>query len=121
MLSKLKFTKGERAALRRAIETAFERDLGNALIEVEAAISQWRAAKLSAFEVSEVLHHFHRGPARELFDKYRSVPEAPLVVGAIERGVLSLQELPPKLRRKHGVTPVESVAGRGAARRRQAL
>ena len=54
---------------------------------------------MSPFELSEAIHKFHQGPARDLYVKYEMKNGMPewLVAGAIARGVITREELPEEL------------------------
>ena len=49
---------------------AHERELGAALSALEDHFSEWRAGRLSAFELGDLIHTFHDGTVRELYKRY---------------------------------------------------
>ncbi len=61
-----RFTKSERKELRRLAGLAYERELAKALEALEESFGQWRKKKISAFELSDCIHKFHNGTARNL-------------------------------------------------------
>ena len=93
----LEITKNERKALRRWASIAHDRELGAELAKLGAAIETWRAGKYSPHAVSEQIHQFHDGVARDLFRFYtRASPES-AVAQAIVGCVIAETELPPDL------------------------
>jgi hypothetical protein len=85
-------TKAQRRQLRELGGIAYERDLSEHLTALESEFKRWRAGEVDAFELSEAIHRFHQGPARELFSKYESSHLDFAVADAIHRGVLSEDE-----------------------------
>jgi hypothetical protein len=83
------FTKAQRKRLRELCALAHERELSGELARLEAAFRRWRASELDAFELSDRIHRFHDGPARELFLRYEGSDVALVVASAMQRGVLS--------------------------------
>lgn len=71
---------------------AYERELSDELTKLESEFKRWRAGKIDAFELSEAVHRFHHGAARELFSRYDSSNVEFAVAHALHRGVLSRQE-----------------------------
>lgn len=93
----LEITKTARKALRRWANTAYDRELGAELANLGIAIETCRAGECSPQAVSEQIHQFHDGVARDLFRFYtRASPES-AVVQAVVGGVIAEAELPPEL------------------------
>jgi hypothetical protein len=53
--------------LREYAGAAHEEELRRALLPVSEAFGQWARRELSSGELSEIIHRFHQGPARELW------------------------------------------------------
>jgi hydroxypyruvate isomerase len=68
------FTKRQMKELRRLADEAYRRELDAALREVAAAFGEWEAGKLSGFALSDRIHEFHNGIARDLWHNYNYVP-----------------------------------------------
>jgi hypothetical protein len=85
-------TKAQRRRLRELGGTAYERDLSEHLTALESEFKRWRAGEIDAFALSEAIHRFHQGPARELFSKYEPSHLDFAVAHAIHRGILSEDE-----------------------------
>ena len=86
-----------RRALRDAAMEAHEEELRRALLRLAAAFEKWRAGELGSGELSEHIHAFHDGPARELFKKYNYGALDLTVAHAIVSGVLDRSRLPQEL------------------------
>lgn len=95
------FTRAERRRLRELAGLAYERELGAALAELEAALRAWRAGALTAWEVSNRVHAFHQGPSRRLYGLYHGLKPADAVARALARTLartlLASGEVPPEL------------------------
>ena len=65
-----------------------------ALLPVAAAFEEWRAGQLGSGELTERIHDFHQGPARELFKRYYSGSLEYAVAQAIVGGVLDRMTVP---------------------------
>lgn len=92
--------------IREYAARAYEAELGQALGELEAQFTRWRSgAKAlragltanSAAELSDRLHAFHRGPARELWSRYNARIGDTLVAHAIVTGLLPRETIPAEL------------------------
>ncbi len=66
------FTKSERKELRRLVGLAYERELAKALEALEESFRQWRKNKINTFELSDSIHKFHNGVARDLWSFYEA-------------------------------------------------
>ena len=84
--------KAQRRRLQDLADVAYERELSRELSELEAEFGRWRAGETNAFDVSEAVHHFHQGPARELFSKYGRSDLELVVAQAIHNGLISRDE-----------------------------
>ena len=91
-------TKGQRRQIRELVAVAYERELGRELAMVEVEFSRWRHGEIDAHAVSDAIHKFHNGVARDLFSAYTgNMPD--LALGsAIARGILSPDEVPADIR-----------------------
>lgn len=50
----------------------YERELAKSLESLGDDFKRWRKNRISAFELSEFIHKFHNGPARDLWSFYTS-------------------------------------------------
>ena len=90
--------KAQRKELRRLAELAYERELSTALAALEAQFHEWHAGKLNVHELSDVIHQFHNGVARDLYVTYTRLQPRVAVAQAVGRKILRYDELPPTLR-----------------------
>ena len=80
------FSKSQSKHLRALTGIAHERELAGALIELEAQFAEWRAGRLSSFDMSDVIHAFHNGRARQLYIFYVEGRPATCVAHALANG-----------------------------------
>ena len=77
---------------------AHEEELRRALVPVAEAFKRWEHGELGSAELSDIIHRFHQGPARELFGRYNDTSYLELAVAdAITVGVLDRQTVPAEL------------------------
>jgi hypothetical protein len=60
-------------------------------------VDAWRGGHLGPHELSDHIHEFHNGAARELFGLYTHVHPSQLVARAVANGLLSETEVPAAL------------------------
>jgi len=90
-------TKTQRRWLRELGGIAYKRDLSEHLAALESQFKRWRAGEIDAFALSDAIHGFHQGPARELFLAYQSSNVEFAIAHAIHRGVVSESEAGPEI------------------------
>ena len=90
--------KAQRKELRRLAGVAYERELGSALAALEVQFREWHAGKLNVHELSDAIHAFHNGVARDLYVTYTRLEPRVAVAQAVARKVLRGDEVPPALR-----------------------
>ena len=93
-LSNREFTKSEKRKLRELAKEAYSRELDTALRDLDSAFSDWRKHHVSGFQLEELIHEFHQGPARELFSDYSRLDPGFLVARAVGRHLLEEAEVP---------------------------
>jgi len=86
-----------RRQLRQLADLAWERELSNELSNLATSFDEWKAGKLEPHELSDRIHKFHHGGARELYGLYTRVHPLQLVVRAVGLGVLAESEVPAEL------------------------
>jgi hypothetical protein len=79
-----------------AIE-AHKIELDTALAPIAEAFQRWNRGELNAFELTNQMDDFMRGPEREFMEIYTSRPHDIAVASAISRGVLSRASVPDEL------------------------
>ncbi len=73
----------------------YDRELDRALHDLDRHFDAWRRGELHPVDLSEHIHRFHQGPARQLFSKYQ-VPShlrAEMLAHAILDGLVDESEL----------------------------
>jgi len=83
--------------IREYAARAYEAELGQALGELEAPFSRWRSGEIRAGELSDHIHAFHQGPARDLWNRYNARIDDTLVGHAIVTGLLPRETIPGEL------------------------
>jgi hypothetical protein len=83
--------------LREYAAAAHEEELRRALLPVAEAVRRWERKELDSGELSEIIHKFHQGPARELWVRYNATHLEMTVAFAITTGVLSRDAIPAEL------------------------
>src|SRR2546428_11382341 len=81
--------------LREYAAVAHEEELRRALLPVAEAFKRWEREELDSGELSEIIHKFHQGPARDLWVRYNTAHLEMAVAFAITKGPLSRRENPP--------------------------
>jgi hypothetical protein len=91
------FGRGTRRILRQLANTAWERELSAELTVLATAFAEWKAGELGPHELSDRIHTFHHGAARDLYGLYTRVHPPELVARAVGLGILSEDDVPPHL------------------------
>jgi hypothetical protein len=90
--------KAQRKELRRLAALAYERELATELEAVEAQFREWHAGNLDVHELSDLIHQFHDGVARDLYIMYTRGQPGSVVAQAVARNVLHENDLLSDLR-----------------------
>lgn len=99
-LTKSGFAKSERKELRKLVGLAYERELAKALESLEENFKQWRKNKISVFVLSELIHKFHNGIARDLWSFYEMGYPELSVRHALAEGIILKSEVNPGILEK---------------------
>ena len=83
--------------LREYAGAAHEEELPRALVTVAEAFKRWEHGDLASGDLSEIIHRFHQGPARDLYVRYNTVRLELAVAYAITAGILDRQTIPAEL------------------------
>lgn len=83
--------------LREYAAAAYEEELRRALLPISEAFGRRERRELSSGELSELIHRFHQGPARDLWVRYNTPPLEMVVAFAITTGVLGRDTIPAEL------------------------
>jgi len=92
-------SKNIKRLLRQWCSIAYERELGAELGKLHEKFHRWEAGELHVVDLSDDIHKFHEGPARNLYVQYMMGQDVGpwLLKGSVERGVLRKNELPVEL------------------------
>lgn len=88
------YPKRMKRLIREYAARAYEAELGRALGELEQQFAVWRSGHIRAGELSDRIHAFHQGPARELWSRYNAGLDDMQVAYAIVSELLPRDELP---------------------------
>ena len=91
-------------AIRELAGRAYEIELGRELTTLEGEFTRWRRGEITAFDLSEAIHRFHQGPARELYLTYTQPHPKGAIASAIHMGMLDRTRIAPDV--------LEELAGR---------
>ena len=80
-------------ALRQLADRAYEIELGRELTDLEGEFARWHRGEVTPFDLSEAIHRFHQGPARDLYVSYTSRHPKAAVAYAIQRGILDRTQM----------------------------
>jgi hypothetical protein len=89
--------KQARKRCRELADEAYEEELRRALAPLAEAFERWKAKAASSFEISDLIHEFHRGPSRKIWGMYSALKPEELVARAVVVGLLPPGSLPPEL------------------------
>lgn len=94
-------SKAVRRAIRELAGLAHERELAAELTKLRAEFEAWSAGQITPFELQQVIHEFHDGVSRQLYNRYTSGSTLPHVVAAaVVRGTISVAEIPEPARKQ---------------------
>jgi len=82
-------------ALRQLADRAYEIELGRELAALRGDFDRWQRGEITAFDVSEAIHRFHQGPARDLYVAYTRAHPKAAVVHAIQNKILDRTQIAP--------------------------
>ena len=95
-------TKEQKRQARELATAAREAELSEALRELDVLFSDWRNGRLDAFQLSDAIHQFHDGQARDLFKMYNGLAPEDLAARAIAHELVEPAQIPRDLRRALG-------------------
>lgn len=82
-------------AIRQLADQAYEIELARELAALQDELGRWQRGEITAFDVSEAIHRFHDGRARDLYTTYTSRHPKAAVAYAIQRGILDQATITP--------------------------
>lgn len=90
-------SKRNKRQLRELAGIAYQRELGAELAKLEAEFARWRSGEIDPFELSDRIHQFHDGAARDLYVLYGRVHSTQTVARAVACQILQEDEVPAEL------------------------
>ena len=76
---------------------AHEAELREALAPLAEAFKRWERGEIDSFELKDMIHRFHQGPAREIWLRYDSRLLEPQLAHAIASGLIDRTTIPAEL------------------------
>ena len=92
------YPKPIKRSLRSLADVAYERDLGDHLLELGNQFTRWHEGAIDTWDLSDRIRDFHDGPSRELYTMSERGDPALMVARALVRGLLAEAEVPPEVR-----------------------
>ena len=87
-------TKSQRKHIRSLAQRAYEKELSHALNNLHERFQKWHANVISPWDLSEDIHNFHDGTARELYKFYEMTNNFEFSVAhAVAKGILDFEEI----------------------------
>ena len=102
MAGRPRLTKEQTRQARELATAAREAELSEALRELDVLFSDWRKGRIDAFQLSDAIHQFHDGQARDLFKMYSGLAPEDLAARAIAHELVAPEQIPRDLRRALG-------------------
>ena len=88
-----KLSKKQRKLLKTLASTAHERELRGHLEGLCGEFERWKKGEISSGELSHLIHLYHKGPSRELYERYKNVPVEILVAYAVAKRLIDEQDI----------------------------
>jgi hypothetical protein len=87
-------TKSQRKHIRSLAQRAYEKELSQALNSLHERFQKWHANEISPWDLSEDIHKYHDGTARDLYKFYEMTRNFEFSVAhAVANGVLDFEEI----------------------------
>jgi hypothetical protein len=83
--------------LREYAGRAHEAELREALVPLADAFNRWERGEIDSFDLKDLIHRFHQGPAREIWLRYDSGHLDAAVAYAIVAGSIDRATVPDEL------------------------
>ena len=86
--------KNIRRKIKELFSRAYEAELRTHLGKLYSNFKDWDNNKLKSWELSNLIHKFHDGPSREMYNYYNTIDPEMAVGRAIVMGLISSDEVP---------------------------
>ena len=87
------YTKATKLKMRELLSLAYGRELSEHLQELAVHFDDWKNKKITPWDLTELIHKFHNGPARKLFNLYDKLSMV-VLARAVTNKYLSRDEIP---------------------------
>jgi len=95
------FSKAVRKHVRRIRDQAYEAELHEVLRDLESGFSDWRKGRIDGFQLTDLIHGFHHGQQRALYNYYTRVKAPVAAARAIALGLVAAEDVPIEVRDAH--------------------
>jgi hypothetical protein len=95
-------TREQKRLARELATAARDAELSEALRELDVLFSDWKKGRIDAYQLSDAIHQFHDGQARDLFKMYSGLAPEDLAARAIARELVPPAAVSRELRRALG-------------------
>lgn len=76
---------------------AYEREIAKELSDLHTEFERWQAGEISAVDLSERVHRFHKGPSRDVWSRYHTGSMELGLARAIALSIIDRGTLPKEL------------------------
>jgi len=83
--------------LREQMGKAYEEEIRRALLPIAVAFEEWKAGGESSGELTDMIHEYHQGIFRDLYNRYNVLSPDLLVPHAIASGILDKRNVPSEI------------------------
>lgn len=92
----IELSKKTRKELRKLLIKAYGRELDQHLFDLSIKFDDWKNEKIDCWDLSDHIHQFHDGIARNLFNAYnaRGIDDIYMVSRALANDLLLKEEIP---------------------------
>jgi hypothetical protein len=74
-----------------------DRELAKSLADLRSEFDRWQRGEISPVELNDLIHRFHDGASRNIWQRYATNHLEPALALAVATGILRKDELPPEL------------------------
>jgi hypothetical protein len=93
----MQYTKTVRRKMRELVNVAYERELRLELGKLAEQFQLWKEDKIDTFDLEHLIHKFHNGTARVLYNRYTDVPPEMILPYALTKGLICDNECPDEI------------------------
>ena len=87
-------SKSQKKHLRALAQRAYETELSLALNDLHKKFQRWQTKEISPWELTDDIHEFHNGTARDLYKFYEMGSNAIISVAhAVAKGILAIEDV----------------------------